>query len=231
VKYLLLFLFLVGCGGSSSSVPPPPAPPVIEVPNDIPLFYIQNDKAGYGGTVVIKEGEAVLESNTNPDCLTVSMCRRVELVRKVELPIRFSYSFEILQWEVDEYLCGTHRGIPKGCYIILHQFWNERAAPRAYVVIQNKGEGLYKLSFHNKNDAAVVDYVWETYLGDGIHNIEIYNDGLGASLVVNGETSGYRVLDVTSTAQEYLKWGMYWQREMAGEVIIRFSDVFLEEDI
>jgi len=229
----LLLLVSCGGGGTSATVAPTTPPPIVVVEppvvSSIALFYKQDDVAGYGGSVDIQDGEATFTSNTNPKCLELWMCRRVELSKKVTLPIRFSYSFEILEWYVDEYKCGTHKGLPKGCYVILHQFWNQQAAPRAYAVIQKKPDGRFKLSFHNKNDAGVVDYVWETYISEGIHTIEIFNDGYGASLTVNGETSGYHELDVTYSTQEYLKWGMYWQKEMTGNVVIKFSDVSLDE--
>tara|TARA_R110000851_G_scaffold18660_3_gene58440 strand:- start:979 stop:1641 length:663 start_codon:yes stop_codon:yes gene_type:complete len=220
-------MLLLSCSEQETKQPVPK----IAEPSAISLFAIQDSTVGYGGSVGITEDTVTFTSNTNPECVNTSHCRRVELSKKITLPVTFSYSFEVVKWDVDEYKCGTHKGKPKGCYVIISQFWNDKAAPRAYVVLQKIAVNTWRLSFHNKNDEGKLDYVWHTNIGEGIHNIEVFNDGYGAMLSVNSEASGYREMDVTYTTQDYLKWGMYWQKEMEGSVVIRFSDVVLEENL
>jgi hypothetical protein len=222
MKYLFLLL-LIGCGGGGDG----------SISNGCFNGYkTQDTSAGFNGSLYITDCEIEITTHTNAACKDSNHCRRVELSKKVNRPIEIEFSF-IVDKFVDisnESDCGTFNGGRlKGCYVIISQFWNKQAGPRAYIVLQRKRTvdgglepNILTLYFQNKDDNAKVSTLWQTEIEVGEWNeIKLTDSGM-VSLTVNDEFSGFITADTHGNSQQYFKFGAYWQPEVNSEMVIRF---------
>lgn len=241
IALLPLVASLVACGGGSSSSTP--SIPTVTPKEVVQEFKVQDDTDGFGGSqVLLQDGSIVFTSHTNPDCTVPWRCRRVELHTDVTLPIEVSYKFRIDRFVdiEDEPACKS----TLGCYVIISQFWNSKAAPRAYLTLRRKplGDGTlsqieYNLYLENKDDdGRVTTYHTFTILPNVFNEVLVNNTGDSFYACVNDECSDLIVTDTSGEGVEQFKFGMYWQSQiykgldtinLDKHIILTFKDITL----